>query len=149
MRNEDHEELLSRLTNITQDIRFAKTQQWRTLYYSLILFAALIAISLNYSPIDSNLKPFLYVIASIACVIAIYYQVSITDRLILYRKHVKVITNLLGSGIAKKIEKESGRENPKTKKHNNELIYFYTIPFILLILLGAIALFIVLCLDLG
>ena len=153
MRNEghaelDHAELLTRLSNLFLEIRFAKEQQWRILYYSLLFFSAIIALALNYGPIDAQLKKFVYTVAGLAWGTAIYYQISIFFRLRRYRRAAWTINRLIGSGIDEMIAQKSGaRYRSSPFWLNFETIFAYVFSFVVLITLGVAAVVLILWFD--
>ncbi len=130
------QELLTRLTDITQDAIFAKEQQLKIVYYVLLLFAAIIAISHQFSTIYPPLKVVLYILVGIVAVSTTVHQVYNKYVIRRYRAHASSIEILLCSEIKDKIQKMSGKKNP-TPRFQSFVSWLYTVIYILLIVSGA------------
>jgi len=94
-----HNEIIARLNNLVQDIRFQKEQQWKTAYYNILIYGAIIAIFQFNVELSSVLFVVLQVLASIViCIVSIVlfvYQQKHYKTLQEYRQRELIIRNLL------------------------------------------------------
>ena len=136
------QELLTRLTDITQDIIFAKKQQLKIVYYVLLLFAAIIAVSQQFKTIyplktiHPHLKLAIYIIVALVAVFTSVHQVYNKNVIKRYRDHAGIINILLGSKVKNNINKLSKYPDP-SPKWQNTVSWLYTGFYILLTTLGA------------
>jgi len=75
---------------LVDDIRFAKQQQWRLTYYTLLLLAAIIAISRHLEP-ELSATIVLFIIALALATAGTYYLERFQKDLIRYRSDVAKI----------------------------------------------------------
>ncbi len=98
--NRTHSELLARLSNLIDDIRTLKTQQWQTTYYSLLLSGAMLALTKWNPALFASWHK--YAFFSLICLAAlgqsylvIFLQRSFARSLIQFQSHARSLNSLL------------------------------------------------------
>jgi len=145
MEKEDFEVLLVKFKILVDDIRFAKDQQWRIPYYSLLLFFAIIFIQAGPSSWEPKrasqlIITFILVVAVAFSIGLLWANYKVIKR---YRGHSNKIHDLFKNDTGEQgrdIEDEIQRAYPPRQcehQQNRRTLLGYTMPFIVLVLLGS------------
>ena len=140
MKKKDRDELLGRLFNLTEEIRFVKGQQWKTVYYSLFLYSAFILL-VQTDQIVKILERYSFVsIVLSSIVVFVTIMASLFERdhiqsIEINRRKTGAVEKFLDTKWAEKIDKEScAKIHTLDDKLRNTVKY--RILFYLLIFLG-------------
>jgi hypothetical protein len=139
-KNREHDELLTRTTNMNDDIKLIKTHQWQATYYSLLLSAGVISF-FSLGPVQSSHLLAAFKLAAIAISVfqilaIIFFQSSFTCAIHEYRDSGRAIDSLLKTGVKTKLDILAVPRDEWFKSMERCL---YTIVFFVFGILGPLA----------